>query len=95
MRLLFKKYALDLGWDVRLTPEPRATPPPPGCTRLSRPEIAVRLLGAFTFMIYLHGIVKHILTTSPHFVNPIPYYPHFPFFCMGELCYVGVLGVFN
>ena len=45
LRLLFRKYALDLGWDVRLTPEPKATPPPPGSKLPSRAETGARLLG--------------------------------------------------
>jgi len=46
LRLLFRKYALDLGWEVTLTPEPKATPPPPGAPLPARAAIAARLLGA-------------------------------------------------
>ena len=48
LRLLFRKYALDLGWDVRLTPEPKAMPPPPGAAPPSRGETGAILLGALT-----------------------------------------------
>ena len=46
LRLLFRKYALDLGWDVQLTPEPRATPPSPGAPAATRAETGAKLLGA-------------------------------------------------
>ena len=47
VRLLFRKYALDGGWDVRLAPEPTATPPDVGAKKRTRAETAAALLGAF------------------------------------------------
>lgn len=45
LRLLFRKYAMDLGWDVRLSPEPKAVPPPPGAPLPARAATGGRLLG--------------------------------------------------
>ena len=47
VRLLFRKYALDGGWDVRLAPEPKATPPDDAAKKRTRAETAAVLLGAF------------------------------------------------
>jgi len=47
VRLLFRKYALDGGWDVRLAPEPKATPPDNAAKKRTRAETAAVLLGAF------------------------------------------------
>ena len=46
VRLLFRKYALDGGWDVRLAPEPKATPPDDAAKKRTR-EASRVLLGAF------------------------------------------------
>ena len=43
MRLLLRKYAVDLGWDVTLSPEPKATAT--NATNRTKGETAARLLG--------------------------------------------------
>ena len=43
MRLLLRKYAVDLGWDVTLSPEPKATAA--NATKRTKGETAARLLG--------------------------------------------------
>ena len=50
-RLLFRKYALDLGWDVKLAPVPSATTPAEGATRASAGATATRVLGALLFSV--------------------------------------------
>ena len=44
MRLLLRKYAVDLGWDVTLSPEPKATKGT-NATKRTKGETAARLLG--------------------------------------------------
>ena len=87
LRLLFRKYALDLGWDVRLTPEPKATPPPPDAALPSRAETGARLLGtcggvgAYLGWVSI-GIIKFSFGTRH-------YFKHFGFSLLA--CFVFVL----
>ena len=64
MRLLLRKYAVDLGWDVTLSPEPKATKGT-NATKRTKGETAARLLGERLDPSFLAGMFFYPRPNSP------------------------------
>ena len=64
MRLLLRKYAVDLGWDVTLSPEPKATKGT-NATKRTKGETAARLLGERLDPSFRAGVFFYSRPNSP------------------------------